>query len=386
MSIATTQSEMLSVLLVEDDDAFAELIRLSLSKQANELTLFVVSSIGEAKRYLSLTSPDIVISDYMLLDGNGTDLLVKNPSDLPFPVIILTSHGDEQTAVDAIKSGALDYVVKSETILHDMPHIIRRTMREWSHIIERKHAEQELQLHRDKLEELVNDRTAELAAANRELESFSYSVSHDLRSPLRHIDGYSHMLLEDYSEALDSNGKKLLKKLRKSSQRMAQLIDDLLKLSRVSRHELQWQDVDLTCEAKRIAKKMQKIEPHRNVKFIIQDGLNSRGDQALLHILLQNLLDNAWKYTTNNSESTIQVGKTDYGNSLTFFVKDNGAGFDMQYVNKIFTPFQRLHREDEFPGTGIGLASVHQIIQRHNGKIWAEGKEGAGATIYFSIG
>jgi signal transduction histidine kinase/HAMP domain-containing protein len=228
--------------------------------------------------------------------------------------------------------------------------------------------------------------TSALQTANRELEAFSYSVSHDLRAPLRSIDGFSQVLLEDYGDTLDAQGQDSLQRIRMATQRMAELIDALLELSRVTRAELSREAVDVTAVARTIAAELQRHEPSRRVAFVIADGLVMQGDPRLLRVLLHNLLGNAWKFTAKQPQARIEVGRlTQPDGTLTWFVRDNGAGFDMAYADKLFAPFQRLHRATEFPGTGIGLATVQRIIHRHGGHIWAEGAVEQGATIYFTL-
>ncbi len=226
----------------------------------------------------------------------------------------------------------------------------------------------------------------ELTALNRELEAFSYSVSHDLRGPLRSMDGFSLALLEDYGDKLDDEGKDFLNRIRASSQRMGHLIDDLLGLSRVTRAELNLQSVNLSEIARENARSLDQQKNGHPVRWLIQDNVTMRADAKLMQIAMQNLLDNAWKFTGKTPEATIRVGMQERDGLQVFFVADNGAGFDMAYADRLFGAFQRLHNLDDFPGTGIGLAIVQRIIGRHNGSIWAEAREGKGATFFFTIG
>ena len=237
------------------------------------------------------------------------------------------------------------------------------------------------------LEERVVERTAELVALNRELESFSYSVSHDLRAPLRSIDGFSRALLEDYYERLDDTGRDYLRRVRAASQRMGRLIDDLLTLSRVTRRELHRGRVNLSRIASAIADELRESDPERDVEFIIEPELVAYGDAHLLRVVLENLLGNAWKFTSRHPKARIEFGAIYQPDGATvYFVRDDGAGFDMAYADKLFGPFQRLHAMTEFEGNGIGLATVKRIINRHRGHIWAEGAVEQGATFYFTIG
>jgi hypothetical protein len=252
-------------------------------------------------------------------------------------------------------------------------------------ITERRQAELELRKHRDLLEELVAQRTHELAAANKELEAFSYSVSHDLRAPLRSIDGFSHILLDDYGTQLDPTATGYLHRIRTAAQRMAQLIDDLLELSRVTRNELFIEPVNITALAETIVGDLKAANPERQAKISIEPKLRAQGDVNLLHIMLQNLIANAWKYTGKKAVAEITLGKLDAEQNNIFYIRDNGAGFDMRYANKLFGAFQRLHGSDEFEGTGIGLATVQRIIERHGGKVWGESEIGKGATFYFQL-
>lgn len=228
-------------------------------------------------------------------------------------------------------------------------------------------------------------RTLELEAANRELESFSYSVSHDLRAPLRSIDGFSQALLDDYAGSIDERGKRYLNHVREAAQEMGQLIDDLLQLSRVTRGDLRRAEIDLSEPAEAIAGQLSASDPTRRVDWEIAAGLVVEGDRRLLRILLENLLANAWKFTRKREDARIEVGCRVEGGTAVYFVRDNGAGFDMQYVDKLFGPFQRLHASDEFEGTGIGLATAQRIVHRHGGRIWAEGAVDQGAMFSFTL-
>lgn len=238
---------------------------------------------------------------------------------------------------------------------------------------------------RQRLEARVVERTAQLEAANAELEAFSYSVSHDLRTPLRSIDGFSQALIEDAADRLDAKEKGYLQRVRAAAQRMGELIDDLLELSRVARAELRRERISLSEIGHAVAADLKRSTPERTVDLHIQDGLIVEGDGRLVRIVIENLLGNAWKFTRNVTPARIELGVEHDAGKSAYFVRDNGAGFDMTYMDKLFRPFQRLHGETEFPGTGIGLATVHRIIDRHGGRAWAKGAVGAGATVYFTL-
>jgi PAS domain S-box-containing protein len=222
-------------------------------------------------------------------------------------------------------------------------------------------------------------------AANRELEAFSYSVAHDLRAPLRGVDGFAQALLEDYADKLDASGTRYLERIRAAAQRMATLIDDLLDLSRVTRAELRPEPIDLSRIARTALANLQRIEPDRKIEVVIADDMRANGDPRALAIVFDNLLGNAWKFTSKSEAPRIEVGVGDDGGTSVFFVRDNGAGFDNAYRDKLFGVFQRLHAATDFPGTGIGLATVLRIVERHGGRVWAEGEVGRGATFHFTL-
>lgn len=248
-------------------------------------------------------------------------------------------------------------------------------------VSERRESERQIR----ELNASLAQRTAELEAINQELEAFSYSVSHDLRAPLRAIDGFSQALTEDYAGQLDATAQDYLRRVRAGTQRMGRLIDDLLHLSRISRAELAPERVDLSALAETVAAELRGHEPERTVEFVGQPGLCVEGDSHLLQVVLENLLGNAWKFTTGKVPARIEFGLLEADAVQAYYVRDNGAGFDMTYVNKLFGAFQRLHSADQFPGTGIGLATVKRIIARHGGRVWAEGAVDAGATVYFTL-
>jgi len=235
------------------------------------------------------------------------------------------------------------------------------------------------------LEERVQERTSQLEATNKELEAFTYAVSHDLRAPLRAIDGFSMALMEDAADRLDEVGKGYVRRVRAAVERMADLIDDLLKLSRLTRGELRIEEVDLSAMARAVADELRATQPERPVTFEIADGLLAFADQSLIRAAMENLLGNAWKFSRNVAHAQIEVGAAEIGGCPAFFVRDNGAGFDMAFADKLFGAFQRLHTKEEFEGNGIGLATVQRIIHRHGGRVWGEGEVGKGATFWFTV-
>lgn len=238
---------------------------------------------------------------------------------------------------------------------------------------------------RKRSEQMLRHYAGQLEAANSELDAFAYSVSHDLRAPLRSIQGFGQALIEDCGERLDELGREHLQRIRKATERMAALIDDLLELSRVTRVSLRSERVDLSGAAEAILAELAEGDPDRSVRVSVMPGAIATGDPRLLKVVLDNLLRNAWKYTRRKPDAHIEFGVSDEGPAPVYYVRDNGVGFDMAYVDKLFQPFQRLHSVAEFEGTGVGLASVQRIVTRHGGRVWAEGAEDQGATVYFTL-
>lgn len=253
-------------------------------------------------------------------------------------------------------------------------------------IVKLEQADAEIQVLNTALEQRVTERTAQLEAVNRELEAFSYSVSHDLRTPLRSIDGFSQALAEDYGERLDAVGRDYLGRVRRAAQRMGVLIDDLLRLARVTRANMKQKRVDLSALAQEVMVDLGSHKGYSAATVTVQTGVTAYGDPSLLRIVLENLLDNACKYSSKIAQPRIEVGSVVHDSCTVYFVRDNGVGFDMAYVHKLFGAFQRLHRDEEFSGTGVGLATVKRVIHRHGGTVWGEGRLGEGAVFYFTLG
>ena len=373
-------NDSIKVLLIEDNPGDARLIRELLTEEkGGSFRLECVDCLSAGIERLTSGKVDVVLLDLGLPDSQGFDTFIKVHNSVPqIPIVILSGLTDETLAARAVREGAQDYLVKG----HVANNLLGRCL---GYAIERKQVEVELQKHRDHLEELVEQRTVELVVVNKELESFSYSVSHDLRAPLRAIDGFSRILLEDYTEKLDDEGKRLLNIIQNNTQKMGQLIDDLLAFSRVGRQEKKLLNIDMAELAKGVFKELNDTVTGQTIQSNINSIPNASGDRSMIRQVFINLLSNAIKFTRPKGTSIIEVGGWTEENENIYYVKDNGVGFDMKYSDKLFNVFQRLHSSSEFEGTGVGLAIVQRIIHRHGGRVWAEGEVGKGATFFFTL-
>jgi signal transduction histidine kinase len=382
--------DRVNILLVDDQPA--NLVALEAMLQGLDQNLIKAESGREALKWLLTHEFAVILLDVKMPDMDGFEtatLIRQREKSRHTPILFLTADDKTQNhAVRGYAVGAVDYLVKPV-----VPEFVRSKVavfvelakksellrRQTQLLLESEQAALELAETRA---ELVRD----LEHKNRELESFSYAVSHDLRAPLRRIDSFSRAVLESQGEKLDEPGQRYLERVREASQHMSQLIDDVLYLSRVTRAELREQEVDLSALAHMILTRLQESEPARRVEVKLRPSVVVTGDGQLLRIAMENLLENAWKFTGKEPESRIEFGVTNASGEPTYFVRDNGAGFDMTYADRLFGPFQRLHPQGEFPGSGIGLATVQRIIHRHGGRVWAEGLVGQGATFQFTLG
>jgi light-regulated signal transduction histidine kinase (bacteriophytochrome) len=294
-------------------------------------------------------------------------------------------RGEELVGMAAVANRPNGYDETQAEQLHPFTATCAVLIEAYRNSQRRRHAESLLRKLNLELEDHVNQRTAELQASIKELESFSYSVSHDLRAPLRGINGFSRLLLEDYGDRLDQHGKEYLRRICSATLRMSELIDGMIDLAQLTREPIHLAEVNLTRLANSIAKELHAAEPERRVEFSAMPNVLARGDERLLRVVLHNLMSNAWKFTARREVAHIGFGVRQAGSSLAYYVKDDGAGFDMKYADKLFGAFQRLHGVKEFAGTGIGLATVQRIIQRHGGLVWAEGEMDKGATFFFTL-
>ena len=382
--------DRVNILLVDDQPA--NLLALEAMLQGLGQNLIKAESGREALKWLLTHEFAVILLDVKMpeMDGFETATLIhQRDKSRHTPIIFLTAAEKSETqAVRGYAVGAVDYLVKPV-----VPEFVRSKVSVFVELAKKT----ELLRRQTRLLQESEQEARELAAAradlvrdlehkNRELESFSYAVSHDLRAPLRRIESFARALTESQADQLDPTGVRFLDRIREASQQMSQLIDDVLHLSRLTRAELRDQELDLSAIVSMILDRFKEAEPERPVEVKIRPGVTATGDAQLLQVALHNLLENAWKFTGKQPAARIEFGVTNIGGEPTFFVRDNGAGFDMSYVERLFGPFQRLHLTSEFPGTGIGLATVQRIIHRHGGRVWAEGTVGQGATFHFTIG
>jgi two-component system, sensor histidine kinase and response regulator len=386
-----TQAEPRTNILLVDDQP-ANLVALEAMLQSLGQNLVRAESGREALKHLLTHDFAVILLDVKMpeMDGFETAALIRQRDrSRHTPILFLTAADTTQTqAVRGYAVGAVDYLVKPV-----VPEFVRSKVAVFVELAKktellRRQAELLARSEQAALElaETRAELVRELEHKNRELESFSYAVSHDLRAPLRRIDSFSRAVLESQGDRLDDAGRNFLSRVREASQHMSQLIDDVLYLSKVTRADLREQEVDLSEIATLLLARMQEGDSARVVECKIRPGIVVTGDGQLLRIALQNLLENAWKFTSREARPRIEFGVTQASGEPTYFVRDNGAGFDMTYAGRLFGPFQRLHSQTEFPGSGIGLATVQRIIHRHGGRVWAEGLVGQGATFYFTLG
>jgi two-component system, NtrC family, sensor kinase len=382
------------ILAVDDSLTYLHALAAVLRDEGYDVVL--AHSGEEAIEMLAVQSVDCILLDLLMpgLGGQETCRRVKAVPELRnIPLIILTAVEDRQVLIEGLGTGADDYIAKSSEFDVVRARVQAQIRRKQFEDENRRIREQLLRTELEaaearaarQLAEAKAELVEELEYKNKELEAFSYSVSHDLRAPLRGIDGFSQALLEDYSDRLDETGQNYLHRIRAGAQRMGALIDDMLLLSRVSRTQIRRERVDLSSLAQAVIEELRRQTPNREIALHIQSGLFADADRGMMRILLDNLLGNAWKFTARTVGPRIELSAQTRDSETVFVIKDNGAGFDMAHAGSLFQPFQRLHGQDDFPGTGIGLATVQRIVDRHGGRISAEGKVGGGATISFVI-
>lgn len=395
-AVGHTSSLLAPKRILTVDDSATSLNEVATQLREEGYDVVPARSGEEALELLSVQSVDCILLDLNMpgLSGQETCRRIKGSAEWrDIPLIMHTVLEEHDAMIEGINAGADDYVTKSNDLevlsARIRAQLRRKQFEDENRNIREQLLQKELEVTMaNSARELAETRAAfveELERKNSELEAFSYSVSHDLRAPLRGIAGFSQILLQDYSGNLDEQGKNHLARIVEAAQRMAELIDALLQLSRLGRTELCKERVDLSAIARSVLEELSSNEPDRKVKCSIEDEVFVHADRRLMRVALENLLANAWKFTSKVVAS-IEFGAEQRNDGLAYFVRDNGAGFSMEHAAKLFIPFQRLHRHADFPGTGIGLATVHRVVSKHGGRIWAEAAPQKGASFFFTLG
>jgi signal transduction histidine kinase len=353
------------------------------------VALFTVAGIGALLMAMSLTKPieELIRGVDAVGSGNlGQRIAVDEQDEIGHLALAFNRMAENLEATTVSRDEVENLNQQLEALVDERTRQLSEANTELLHEnTERRHAEDAVRQLNESLEQRIRERTAQLETINRELEAFNYSVSHDLYAPLRHISGFSEILLADHQEQLDEQGRHCLQRIKSGVAKMEGLIGALLKLSRVGRQDIVVQEVDLSRLAMVVVQQLKEHDPERKVTITIEPGVSVRGDRTLMGVVMQNLLENAWKYTALKDQANIEFGRKTIDGRPVCYVRDNGIGFDVQYAESLFGVFRRLVSESEFPGTGIGLATVQRIVARHGGRVWAEGVPGEGATFYFAL-